>query len=43
MPVQPSDQQIECCALMGWEYLGDGIFARGGQLGWFESSGFVKG
>ncbi len=33
--MQPTAPQIEKCELMGWQYLGDGLFARGDQLGSF--------
>lgn len=40
--VLPTEKQIENCALMSWEYIGDGIFERNGQMGWFTSNGFHK-
>ncbi len=39
----PTPQQIEFCEVSGWDYLGDGIFARGEQIGWFEGREFKKG
>jgi hypothetical protein len=39
---QPSKKQIEQCALMNWIYIGDGYFARGDELGWFENGDFKR-
>lgn len=38
----PTDTQIENAYLMGWQYLGDGIFIRGDQMGWFTDHGFQQ-
>lgn len=38
----PTPKQIEICSACEWEYLGDGIFAKGETMGWFTDSGFVK-
>jgi len=38
----PSNQQIERCAMMNWEYMGMGLFSRGEQMGWFTDKGFFK-
>ena len=38
----PSDIQIKHCGFMGFEYLGDGIFGRNDQIGWFTNDGFHK-
>lgn len=38
----PTQKQIENCAGMGWQYLGDGLFAKGDLLGWFTENGFYK-
>ncbi len=40
--ITPSEKQIINARTAGWEYLGDGLFANGDQLGWFTSNGFVK-
>jgi len=40
--VMPTAQRINNCALCGWEYLGDGVFAKGELLGWFTTRGFKK-
>ncbi len=39
--MQPTPQQMERCELMGWEYLGDGIFARGNHLGSFIDNHWI--
>jgi len=38
----PTAKQLERCALCGWEYLGDGLFAKDDSLGWFTTKGFMK-
>jgi hypothetical protein len=38
----PTVKQLERCALCGWEYLGDGLFAKDDILGWFTAKGFIK-
>lgn len=40
--ITPTEKQIINAAASGWEYLGDGLFSNGDQLGWFTSNGFVK-
>lgn len=39
---KPTQNQIDRCELFGWQYQGDGIFVRGGQIGWFTQTGFYK-
>ena len=39
---EATPEQIERCKLMGWEYIGDGFFERGEQMGWFDGRSFVK-
>jgi len=41
-PTEPTDVQRERASLMGWSYLGDGLFGRGDFIGWFEGRFFVK-
>ena len=38
----PTKAMIENCELMGWAYLGDGLFERDGALGYFINRNFVK-
>lgn len=38
----PTPQQIENTLGMGWEYLGDGIFAKNDELGYFTKRGFRR-
>ena len=40
--VLPKSSQIENALSMGWEYLGDGIFAKGEDLGYFTRRGFRR-
>lgn len=42
-PTEPTKDQLENCKSMGWDYLGDGIFAKDDSIGWFEGRHFVKG
>lgn len=42
MNSQPTLRQLERCALMGWTYLGDGLFAKAGRLGWFDGQYFTS-
>ena len=41
-PKPPTPEQIENAALMGFEYIGDGIFIRGDEIGYFTERGFVR-
>lgn len=42
-PVEPTQRQIDNCAMMGWVYTGDGIFEKNGVIGWFtKHHGFQK-
>lgn len=36
----PSERQLQRCELLGWTYLGDGLFAKADRLGWFEDGHF---
>jgi len=38
----PTAKKIQCCAEMGWDYLGDGLFTNGDLIGWFTEKGFHK-
>lgn len=38
----PTRQQIELAALMKWVYIGDGLFGRGEEIGYYTHSGFRK-
>jgi hypothetical protein len=40
--ITPTDKQIQNCELMGWEYLGEGLFCRGDEMGYFTAEGFEK-
>jgi len=35
---EPTQKQIDHSALMGWEYLGDRLFARENEIGWFNDA-----
>lgn len=40
---EPTDRQIERCKLMGWDYMGDGLFECGSLMGYFTETGkFIK-
>lgn len=40
---EPTKKQLDQCALLGWEYIGDGLFVREPLIGWFdEHKGFIK-
>lgn len=39
-PKDPSEKQIENCESAGWEYLGNGLFAKGELIGWFTDNGW---
>jgi hypothetical protein len=39
---EPTQKQINNCILAGWEYLGDGLFAKDDVLGYFTKEGFKK-
>tara|TARA_Y100000310_G_C20650554_1_gene799167 strand:+ start:1795 stop:1935 length:141 start_codon:yes stop_codon:yes gene_type:complete len=41
-PIIPSEEQLHNCELMGWEYIGDGLFAKGEAIGYFTIAGWVK-
>lgn len=41
-PENPTKDQIRNCASWGWEYLGDGIFAKNDTIGYFTKNGFKK-
>jgi len=36
------ERQIERCALMGWQHIGEGLFSHGQSMGWFTDRGFFK-
>jgi hypothetical protein len=38
----PNPKMLRNCKAMGWEYLGDGIFAKGDVIGYFVERNFVK-
>lgn len=38
--VNPSQKQIDNAEMMGWEYVGDGLFGRGHLIGFYTSEGF---
>lgn len=39
----PTNKQISNSQLLGWEYLGDGLFTKGDLLGYFTQDGrFMK-
>jgi len=42
--VTPTQKQIGHCKVMGWEYIGDGLFEskKRCMMGWFTESGFNK-
>jgi len=40
--VMPKPQRIINAESMGWQYLGDGIFAKGDELGYFSRTGFRR-
>lgn len=40
--ILPSNKQIENTVGMGWQYLGDGIFAKDEELGYFTKQGFRR-
>lgn len=40
--IMPTAKQMGRCAMMGWAYIGDGLFTRGDQIGYFTAEGFVK-
>lgn len=42
MIIKPTQKQIINCELTGWEYLGDGLFAKDDILGYFTDKGFVR-
>lgn len=39
--MKPTQQQLERCELMGWEYLGDGLFSKGEKIGLFTESEWI--
>lgn len=38
----PNENMLRNCKAMGWEYLGDGVFAKGDFIGYFVDRNFVK-
>jgi len=40
--IMPTVKQLGLCAMMGWEYIGDGLFTRGDLVGYFTAEGFKK-
>lgn len=40
--VLPNANQLRNCASSGWDYLGDGLFAKGDHMGYFTERGFRK-
>ncbi len=40
--LMPTDTQINNALCFGWEYLGDGLFSKGDDVGYFTMKGFKK-
>ncbi len=40
-PKNPTPVQKENAGFMGWQYLGDGMFSRGDDLGGYTNAGWV--
>ena len=40
--IEPNPKQIKNSAYLGWEYIGDYLFARDGEIGYFTDQGFYK-
>lgn len=39
-PITPTSEQISNCEVMGWEYVGDGLFFKEHTIGWFTVNGW---